>query len=63
MLQLDLNLVPPLEENSVQNDADDDDDVVELSPTTFAQVQSSLRLTKLSLVFSEKEKRERSVSC
>lgn len=44
MLQLDLNMVPPLEDNSVQIDIDpnqddtDDDDVVELSPTTFAQV-------------------------
>ncbi|XP_014490879.1 E3 ubiquitin-protein ligase RNF4-like [Vigna radiata var. radiata] len=47
MLQLDLNMVPPLEDNSVQIDIDpnqddtDDDDVVELSPTTFAQTRSN----------------------
>ncbi|KAK7349002.1 hypothetical protein VNO80_23822 [Phaseolus coccineus] len=47
-LHLDLNLMPPLEENSAQNDVDpnednDDDDVVELSPTTFAQARSNQR--------------------
>ncbi|XP_017427041.1 E3 ubiquitin-protein ligase complex slx8-rfp subunit slx8 [Vigna angularis] len=47
MLQLDLNLVPPLEDNTVQIDVDsnqndaDDDDVVELSPTSFAQTRSN----------------------
>ncbi|WVZ24586.1 hypothetical protein V8G54_003130 [Vigna mungo] len=47
MLQLDLNIVPPLEDNSVRIDVDpnqddtDDDDVVELSPTTFAQTRSN----------------------
>lgn len=58
-LQLDLNLMPPLEETTVQNavdpNEDDDDDVVELSPTTFAQVQTLL--LRLSLIFSGKTKK------
>jgi len=61
-LNLDLNLAPPSVDNNYvvdPNEEDDDDDVVELSPTAFAQVQSSLRLIfKFSFLSKRKRSKE-----